>query len=121
MRKIGKAALVAAMIGSLTMVGAGVASAADGHRSTTDSGYRSDTKDTKDTKSDGATKQCVNYAEVNSDSSSSGLVNALNNVNVNILGFSSEKPTLQQSCSIGDNSTSGNLNANGGDSLLDLL
>ncbi|MFJ4621430.1 hypothetical protein [Streptomyces sp. NPDC088812] len=118
MRKLGKAALAAAMIGSLTMVGAGVASAADGHRSTTDSGYRSDTKDTK---SDGATKQCVNYAEVNNDTSSSGLVNALNNVNVNILGFSSEKPTLQQSCSIGDNSTSGNLNANGGDSLLDLL
>ncbi|MFF3504165.1 hypothetical protein [Streptomyces sp. NPDC003247] len=120
MRKIGKAALAAAMIGSLTMVGAGVASAADGHR-TTDSGYRSDSKDTKDTKSDGATKQCVNYAEVDNSAHSSGLVNALNNVNVNILGYSSNKPTVQQSCSIGDNSTSGNLNANGQDSLLDLL
>ncbi|MFH8800594.1 hypothetical protein ACH4F6_13500 [Streptomyces sp. NPDC017936] len=89
MRKLRKAALVTAMIGSLSMAAAGAASATD---------YGKDGKDQPGF--------CVNNNET--DASVSGLIPILNNVNLSLLGGSAPVNATQQSCVVGDNSFSGN-------------
>ncbi|MFE9624388.1 hypothetical protein [Streptomyces sp. NPDC006527] len=95
MRKLRKAALVAAMIGSLSMAGAGVASATDYGKST-----------------DGGDdiRQCLQKAEAGNEEAG-GLISALNNLNVNVLGVQTISNTAQNSCVIGDDSFSANFSS----------
>jgi hypothetical protein len=100
MRKLRKAALVAAMIGSLSMAGAGVASA-------TDYGNGTDDKKTGDTGT------CVNNIAPETGNSE-GLLGSLLGLNLNnnaiaILGNASATQVVQQSCAVGDGATSFNI------------
>ncbi|MFI9544961.1 hypothetical protein ACIHAR_13685 [Streptomyces sp. NPDC052016] len=94
MRKLRKAALVAAMIGSLSMAGAGVASATD-YAKSTDGGDD--------------VRQCLQNAQAGNQEAG-GLISALNNLNVNVLGVQTISNSAQNSCVIGDNSFSANFN-----------
>jgi hypothetical protein len=87
MRKLREAALVAAMVGTLGMVGAGVATA------TGDDGNGTGT--------DGGTRLCVQNAEQSDPVYQIGLIN-LNQVP--ILGSVANPDVIQQSCVNGDNS-----------------
>ncbi|MEU1176957.1 hypothetical protein ABZ464_04785 [Streptomyces sp. NPDC005820] len=93
MLKLRKAGLVAAMIGSLTLAGAGVASA-------TEAG----------TGGDGDFNQCIQQGDVNV-----GLINLSDlNLALGLLGGGSVKDpsNTQQSCSTGDNSPNTSVAAN---------
>ncbi|MEW2046496.1 hypothetical protein OHS71_24040 [Streptomyces sp. NBC_00377] len=79
MRKLHKTALVAAMIGSLCMAGAGIASAGD----------------------DGPSRQCLQGAEQGDSNLQVGLIN-LNDVP--LLGSLTKQNVSQQSCVNGDDS-----------------
>ncbi|MFJ4776574.1 hypothetical protein [Streptomyces sp. NPDC088762] len=95
MRKLRKAALVAAMIGSLSMVGAGVASA--------------------DGDGDGAARECTQAAEASNTSTS---VNVPVNIAVAVFGVVAQSNTtqtntaqsneIQQICVNGDNGSAAN-------------
>lgn len=93
MRNLRKVALVAAMIGTLGMAGAGVASAGE-------SG------------SDGDGRNCVNYI----DNSSFGLINIPNlNLNLPLLGSDSHNQSgTQQLCNNGDEAINANVANNEG-------
>ncbi|MDG9719531.1 hypothetical protein [Streptomyces sp. DH24] len=82
MRKLPKAALAAAMIGSLTMAGAGIASAGENGSG-----------------EDGDVRACVQVAEANN---SEGLINLP--INLALLGNVQETTTIQQVCNNGDKS-----------------
>jgi hypothetical protein len=112
MRNLRKAALAAAMIGSLSMVGAGVASATD---------YDSDHG------KDEQTRTCAQSAEQGNAAEASGLI-AVNVAlqNVGLLGNASQQNTAQQSCVNGDGSASWNAAAveseqGGGNGILNIL
>ncbi|MFF3845614.1 hypothetical protein [Streptomyces sp. NPDC002328] len=92
------------MIGSLSMAGAGVATATDYDKS-------SDGKEVADF--------CVNNNEV-SNQNSSGLVNALNGLNIAILGTASPTNAVQQSCAV-DHSAAVNDDLTADQALLELL
>ncbi|MFD9392641.1 hypothetical protein ACFWBB_18575 [Streptomyces sp. NPDC060000] len=83
MRKLHKTALVAAMIGSLTMAGAGIASAGG---------------------SDGDSRECSNHVE----NISFGLIN-IPNLNLPLLGLSSNQDATQQICNNGDDAVNANV------------
>ncbi|MFH0177120.1 hypothetical protein ACIA6D_14680 [Streptomyces cacaoi] len=85
MRKLRNTALVAAMIGSLGMAGAGFASAAV---------YGSD----------GDSRECSNQVE----NISFGLIN-IPNLNLPLLGFSSNQDATQQICNNGDDAINANV------------
>ncbi|MFE0451961.1 hypothetical protein ACFW2D_11815 [Streptomyces sp. NPDC058914] len=112
MRKLRKAALVAAMIGSLSMAGAGVASATD--------------YDKKDGGDD--VRQCVQGADQSHESEASGLI-AVNLAveNIGLLGNASQQNTQQNICVNGDGSAAFGVqapeaeNGEGGNGLLNLL
>ncbi|MET7655422.1 MULTISPECIES: hypothetical protein [unclassified Streptomyces] len=87
MRKLHKTALVAAMIGSLTLAGAGIASAGD-----------------SDGGSDGGSRQCANHVE----NISFGLLN-LPNLSLPILGSVSNQTANQQICNNGDDAINANV------------
>ncbi|WP_327183499.1 hypothetical protein [Streptomyces sp. NBC_01334] len=85
MRKLRNTALVAAMIGSLGMAGAGFASAA---------AYGAD----------GDSRECSNHVE----NISFGLIN-IPNLNLPLLGLSSNHDATQQICNNGDDAINANV------------
>ncbi|MFF1546925.1 hypothetical protein [Streptomyces sp. NPDC058291] len=85
MRKLHKTVLVAVMIGSLGLAGAGAASA---HESG----------------SDGDSRQCANHVE----NISFGLIN-IPNLNLPLLGSSSNQDATQQICNNGDDAVNANV------------
>ena len=85
MRKLHQTALVAAMIASLGMAGAGIASAGVAG-------------------SDGDSRQCANHVE----NISFGLIN-IPNLNLPLLGASSNQTATQQICNNGDDAVNVNV------------
>ncbi|KRD17350.1 MULTISPECIES: hypothetical protein [unclassified Streptomyces] len=85
MRKLHQTALVAAMIASLGMAGAGIASAGVAG-------------------SDGDSRQCANHVE----NISFGLIN-IPNLNLPLLGSSSNQTATQQICNNGDDAVNVNV------------
>lgn len=85
MRKLHKTALVAAMIGSLSLAGAGIASAGVAG-------------------SDGDSRECANHVE----NISFGLIN-IPNLNLPLLGISSNQTATQQICNNGDDAVNANV------------
>ncbi|MGW2045173.1 hypothetical protein ACWCPF_08310 [Streptomyces sp. NPDC001858] len=84
MRKLRNATLVAAMVASLGMAGAGFASAAPG--------------------GDGDSRECANHVQ----NISFGLIN-IPNLNLPLLGVSSNQDATQQICNNGDDAINANV------------
>lgn len=89
MRNLRKAALVVAMVGTLGMAGAGVASATE-YGNGNDNG------------TDGDSRTCVNVAEASNEHTGPNLVGLVGDVS--LLSSTSQTNVIQQICSNGDNS-----------------